>query len=492
MSIDLPSEQRPGQDQDSSDGGSRKSTVSNQSNESGSTKTDESSRTTTTTPDTSISSINKDPSPALPLANPRKQKSTGILNLSRSSSFSRLRSGSTSSNNAPILEPVPPLPKIETQLPKSILTTSSSCSSLTNSPSPLPHTHSLTRIPSVQFAPLPQLAPRKRKSSVPLGIAARSAMMQRRRQIMYGTSAAATFEEDGPIQYSDSLPSPTPDGSDSRPRIIRSASEGGGMWTSEEAEEHYKRQVRSKEKEREKKLKRQQKEEEREAAKAAAREKYGYDNIPDGVEDDDPLVVFGRMMKDAWRKVGKKDKGKTKAKADPHIRTQAEAEADSAVRPLVESKKADILESDSVSNEDQGSADLEGKKSVEDNKNDVETEAEADIDPNEVDVSKIVPLRSGSPPPSAPPLQRTDSYQSQSDTSSIAETDVDADADANTTVESSDSLSTTTTVMTTPSSPTPTEYYTPTATDFPESPTSTQSQTQTHKHRRLNDPHSRT
>jgi hypothetical protein len=47
---------------------------------------------------------------------------------------------------------------------------------------------------NVKFAPLPELAPRKRRSTVPLGVAARARLMRRRR---------AGYDENGdPLQYS--------------------------------------------------------------------------------------------------------------------------------------------------------------------------------------------------------------------------------------------------------------------------------------------------
>ncbi|KAF7337890.1 hypothetical protein MVEN_02012100 [Mycena venus] len=65
---------------------------------------------------------------------------------------------------------------------------------------------------NVKFAPLPQLAPRKRRSSAPMGIASRAAIMRRRRAGMPG------FDMNG-----DPLP-PTPP-----------------MWTEEEVERHTQR-----------------------------------------------------------------------------------------------------------------------------------------------------------------------------------------------------------------------------------------------------------
>ncbi|KAJ7264927.1 hypothetical protein B0H12DRAFT_215332 [Mycena haematopus] len=106
---------------------------------------------------------------------------------------------------------------------------------------------------NVKFAPLPQLAPRKRRSTTPMGIASRGVMMRRRRA---GTPG---YDMNG-----DPLP-PTP-----------------AMWTDEEVEEHTQRILA-----------------ERSGQSPAAR---------DHVED-----PFLKMVKGAgklWRKVNNNDKKK--------------------------------------------------------------------------------------------------------------------------------------------------------------------------------------
>ncbi|KAJ4482754.1 hypothetical protein C8J55DRAFT_510564 [Lentinula edodes] len=402
---------------------SRDSTGSNQSGGSISNSGESSTKATIATAPgepsnhTASSSKHLDPSPALPLANPRKQKSTGILNLRRSPSGTRQRSGSFS-GNIPKPDSIPPLPlrKELGQPPKSILTPSSSSSSLSHSTS---LSSALSRSPSIQFAPLPQLAPRKRKSSVPLGIAARSAMMQRRRQVMYGTSAAATFEN-------------PQDAADSKPAV-----EGGGMWTPSEAEAHLARQMRAKEKERERLLKKQDKEMAKEAAKLALKDRHGHD---DEVENDDPLVAFGRLVKDAWRKVGKKDsKNRGNKKADLQTRTQSDSEVNSTVTtknpqepppPADPIELSDHLEVNKVDLENNGGLveyDSDTPTEEDDHNNDDDVDDfDANIDPNEVDVSMIVPLRTGSPPP----LHVPSTSHSHSETSSIAESDDSAGSDS--------------------------------------------------------------
>ncbi|KAK0463557.1 uncharacterized protein EV420DRAFT_1096369 [Desarmillaria tabescens] len=80
-----------------------------------------------------------------------------------------------------------------------------------NRSAPLPS--STTSLPTttmnVKFAPLPEMAPRRRRSTAPLGVAARSQLMRRRRG-MYGDE-----------------PPPVPS--------------GNGMWTETELEEHARR-----------------------------------------------------------------------------------------------------------------------------------------------------------------------------------------------------------------------------------------------------------
>ncbi|KAJ7029348.1 hypothetical protein C8F04DRAFT_42124 [Mycena alexandri] len=103
---------------------------------------------------------------------------------------------------------------------------------------------------NVKFAPLPQIAPRKRRSTAPLGIASRGAMMRRRRAGMPG------YDMNG-----DPLP-PTP------------------MWTDEEVQRH---------------------------TQAIIAERSGQTPPRD---IDDPFMTLGRIMKGAgkqfWRKVNKK------------------------------------------------------------------------------------------------------------------------------------------------------------------------------------------
>ncbi|GAW08206.1 hypothetical protein LENED_010253 [Lentinula edodes] len=404
---------------------SRDSTGSNQSGGSISNSGESSTKATIATAPgapsihTASSSKHLDPSPALPLVNPRKQKSTGILNLRRSPSATRQRSGSFS-GNIPKPDSIPPLPlkKEPEQPPKSILTPSSSSSSLSHSTS-TSLSSALSRSPSIQFAPLPQLAPRKRKSSVPLGIAARSAMMQRRRQVMYGTSAAATFEN-------------PQDAADSKPAV-----EGGGMWTPSEAEAHLARQMRAKEKERERLLKKQDKEMAKEAAKSALKDRHGHD---DEVENDDPLVAFGRLVKGAWRKVGKKDsKSRGNRKADLQTRTQSDFEVNSTATtknpqeplppadPIELSDHIEVNKADMVNNGGLVEYDSDTPTEEDDHNNDDDVDDfDANIDSNEVDVSMIVPLRTGSPPP----LHVPSTSHSHSETSSIAESNDSAGSDS--------------------------------------------------------------
>ncbi|KAJ2933133.1 hypothetical protein H1R20_g3979, partial [Candolleomyces eurysporus] len=127
--------------------------------------------------------------------------------------------------------------------------TSASCSSLPT-----------TRRPSlnVKFAPLPELAPRKRRSTAPLGMAARAQLVRRRRGYQ--------DPDQGPRYNAGTNP----------------------MWTEEElAEARMKQIAAAMEKERQR------------------REHAG------GYDPNDPLVVLGKKMKEAskqlWKKVSKKD-----------------------------------------------------------------------------------------------------------------------------------------------------------------------------------------
>ncbi|KAH6895018.1 hypothetical protein BKA70DRAFT_792112 [Coprinopsis sp. MPI-PUGE-AT-0042] len=122
---------------------------------------------------------------------------------------------------------------------------------------------------NVKFAPLPQLAPRKRRSTAPLGMAARSQMVNRRRK-----NYPQYYQEPLP-PLEPELPPPSHD----------------PMWTEEELAEARARQLAAAEKERKK-------------AEAKA-------NGGKGTEED-PFLVFGKLVKGAsrqlWKKVAKKDK----------------------------------------------------------------------------------------------------------------------------------------------------------------------------------------
>ncbi|KIK06144.1 hypothetical protein K443DRAFT_674703 [Laccaria amethystina LaAM-08-1] len=132
--------------------------------------------------------------------------------------------------------------------------TSASCSSL-----PI---HHLT----IKFAPLPELAPRKRRSTAPLGMAARTQLTRRRR-------AGA------PHAHSRS------------PTTMTTTAAGESvvahpMWTEEEMEEHKRRQV--------------------EQHRLRVMKEEGGEGV------DDPLLVLGRLVKGAgkqlWRKVSHRDR----------------------------------------------------------------------------------------------------------------------------------------------------------------------------------------
>ncbi|KAG7092904.1 hypothetical protein E1B28_009210 [Marasmius oreades] len=111
---------------------------------------------------------------------------------------------------------------------------------------------------NVKFAPLPQLAPRRRKSNVPLGVAARGQIMRKRRQMMMN----GDYQYRGPVQVQPNL-----------------------YGDIVEAEEN-----------------------ELAAAQARARHPGGYGVDEDGEEMEDPFVAIGRMFKGAWKKM--RDKGK--------------------------------------------------------------------------------------------------------------------------------------------------------------------------------------
>ncbi|THV03938.1 hypothetical protein K435DRAFT_229284 [Dendrothele bispora CBS 962.96] len=191
-----------------------------------STDTITNSLTTATAPPIPIPPIPSNSTLALPVPGPRRHKSTGIL---MTSNGTRTRSSS---------------------LP-------GSSSSLSSDPTPYTNVN-------IKFAPLPELAPRRRKSNVPLGVAARGQLMRRRRAMMYGETE-----------------------------------NGSPMWTEEETEAHLKRQMEGQEKRSISLLRAMQEQE----------EKRGDDDA------EDPFVALGRLMKGAWKKMSGKDKSKGAAVA---------------------------------------------------------------------------------------------------------------------------------------------------------------------------------
>ncbi|KAF8077635.1 hypothetical protein FPV67DRAFT_1462469 [Lyophyllum atratum] len=133
---------------------------------------------------------------------------------------------------------------------------------LSSSASTTASTSSLPSNASVTFAPLPELAPRKRRSTAPLGMAARSQLVGRRRRRDY-PSAGAAYQGGNP------------------------------MWTEEEIEQQ--REI---------------------AMQEGRRRHYQHHYVDeDEGEMDDPFVAFGRMVKVAgksiWRKVSHKDLART-------------------------------------------------------------------------------------------------------------------------------------------------------------------------------------
>ncbi|KAF5386617.1 hypothetical protein D9615_001541 [Tricholomella constricta] len=151
--------------------------------------------------------------------------------------------------------------------PTGILSTSTSISASTStSTSTTASTSSLPDRPSISFAPLPELAPRRRRSTAPLGMAARSQLMRRRRHLQN------SFENEG----------------------------GNAMWTDEEMEQQ--RQVAMNE------------------ARRRHYQHHYYDEDED-MEGEDPFLALGKLVKGAgksiWRRVSQRDlakKGKAKEK----------------------------------------------------------------------------------------------------------------------------------------------------------------------------------
>ncbi|PBK78821.1 uncharacterized protein ARMOST_15660 [Armillaria ostoyae] len=135
--------------------------------------------------------------------------------------------------------------------PKGILDIRNRSASLPSSTTSLP-----TTAMNVKFAPLPELAPRRRRSTAPLGVAARSQLMRRRRG-MHG--------EDPP---------PVPS--------------GNGMWTETELEDHARR-IASEEQDRR-----------------------------DQEDFEDPFLALGKMMKGAWKKMSNSS-GSNRAKTSKAV-----------------------------------------------------------------------------------------------------------------------------------------------------------------------------
>ncbi|KAF9261411.1 hypothetical protein L218DRAFT_946029 [Marasmius fiardii PR-910] len=122
---------------------------------------------------------------------------------------------------------------------------------------------------NVKFAPLPELAPRRRKSNVPLGVAARGQMMRKRRQMMMNANGDYSHN----YQY--------------QLRIQSQQQHHGDVVDAEQSELA--------------------------AAQARARHPGGYGVDEDGEEMEDPFVVLGRMFKGAWKSMrGKGKAGKEK------------------------------------------------------------------------------------------------------------------------------------------------------------------------------------
>lgn len=124
---------------------------------------------------------------------------------------------------------------------------------------------------NVSFAPLPELAPRKRRSTAPMGMAARAQLVNRQRR------------RQKPGRYSQYDPDPGP----------RYNAQQSPEWSEKELAEEQIRQVAAA----------VERERQRREAKALGRVP------PDG--DEDPFKVFGRLVKGAskqlWKKVAKKD-----------------------------------------------------------------------------------------------------------------------------------------------------------------------------------------
>jgi len=162
---------------------------------------------------------------------------------------------SSSLNSSLTPSPTTGIPESSSSRPSSLSLSQSQSHERSITSSSLPQLPSL----NVRFAPLPQIPVRKRRSTTPLGIAARSQLMRRRRAGVYDA-------EETPAQVHHP------------------------MWTPEELEMHARRRAV-------------------EAAKAIAAE----DSVQEDSHDDpeDAFVALGKIVKGAsknwWRKVKNKD-----------------------------------------------------------------------------------------------------------------------------------------------------------------------------------------
>ncbi|TFK30256.1 hypothetical protein FA15DRAFT_699799 [Coprinopsis marcescibilis] len=146
-----------------------------------------------------------------------------------------------------------------------------------------------TQALNVKFAPLPELAPRKRRSTAPLGMAARTQLVRRRRNNH---------------QYYDPDPGPQYGGNNNP------------QWTAEELAQARMRQVAD------------AMEKERERTEA----RYSAEN------DEDPFMVFGRLVKGAskqiWRKVAKKDRNQQEGDKEKDKSSEEDKENENASNGL--------------------------------------------------------------------------------------------------------------------------------------------------------------
>ncbi|KAI3603428.1 hypothetical protein WG66_014323 [Moniliophthora roreri] len=143
---------------------------------------------------------------------------------------------------------------------------------------------------NVKFAPLPQLAPRKRKSNTPLGVAARGQMMRQRRARMMGENPDAHPQPNGNVVIGGR-------------RVVG----GGAMWTEDEMDAHANRIA---------------------AAEARHRAMNSNEYLDeDGEEMEDPFVALGRMVKGAWKKMSKGKKGAGKENEEVGAVTNTDSNA---------------------------------------------------------------------------------------------------------------------------------------------------------------------